>query len=77
MSKFLTLTLLIAIVTLTLSCSSSPEDERTDSPKSTGEIIDTYVKTLSTATDKAKEAAGSLDTHNEGEMKALEAIDAR
>ncbi len=75
MRKLLIVALLCTIVTLSLSCSKS-KNENVDSPKSTGEIIDNYVETLSTATDKARSAAGSVDTHNEDEMKALEAIDA-
>ncbi len=73
MHKILIYILMVSCTAL-VSC-SKPKDETVDGPKSTGEIIDTYVETLTTAQDKARASAGMVDTHNEDEMRALEAID--
>ncbi len=73
--KKIIIPMLLLFVVLT-SC-SKPKDETVDAPKSTGEIIDKYVDTLSTAQGKARAAAEKVETHNEDEMRALEAIDAK
>jgi hypothetical protein len=75
MSKIYIPILMLFFVALTVSC-SGPKDETVDGPKSAGEIIETYVDTLSTAQDRARDAAAMVDTHNEDEIRALEAIDA-
>lgn len=72
-NKFLYSAILIILVSL-YSCTSSSNKSQ-ETPKqteSTGEIVDKYVNTLTTAQDKAKKAAEAENAHVEEADKAVQ-----
>lgn len=71
-NNFLYLAILIILASL-YSCtgSSNNPQERQKQTESTGEIVDKYVNTLTTAQDKAKKAAEAENAHMEEADKAV------
>ncbi len=72
-NKFLYLAILIILTSL-YSCTGSSNNSQ-ETPKqteSTGQIVDKYINTLTTAQDKAKKAADAEKARVEEENKALQ-----
>lgn len=58
------------------SCMDKPAPSvQGDKPESTGEIVDKYVNTLTTAQDKAKKASAESNAQIERENQAAREID--
>lgn len=57
--------------------SNNPQEKSKQPPQteSTGQIVDKYVNTLTTAQDKAKKAAGAENKRLEEENKAAQEMD--
>ncbi len=80
MRRYKTIFLCVSIVTVFLclySCTSSsnkPQEtsEQSQQKESTGEIVNKYVDTLTTARDKAKKAAGAENRRVEEQNKAAQ-----
>ena len=65
--------LLLAVIT---SCSEKPSTEKQpEQAKSTGEIVNTYVNTLTTAKDKANKAAEATNARTDVDSKAAQEMD--
>ena len=80
-NSFLYLAILIIFAFL-YSCtnSSSNPQEKSKQPQqteSTGQIVDKYVNTLTTAQDKAKKAAGAENRRVEEENKAVQEMEGK
>jgi len=65
--------LLFAFIT---SCTEKPSTiKQPEKAESTGEIVNTYVNTLTTAQDKAKKVAGAVSTRIGEENKAAQEME--
>lgn len=68
---------MIIFSVLLVSCtgSSNNPQENSQQTESTGQIVDKYVNTLTTARDKAKKAADAENRRVEEENKAVQEMD--
>ncbi|MBI3397641.1 MAG: hypothetical protein HY026_00120 [Deltaproteobacteria bacterium] len=78
-NSFLYLSILITLAFLSSCNSSSNKPQETSQQpqqtESTGQIVDKYVNTLTTAQDKAKKAAGAENKRVEEENKAAQEME--
>lgn len=68
--KKLTIISLFIVIALT-ACGAAPKDEDKDPPLKTGEIVDRYVHTLTTAQDKARASGEAVEKRTKDIEEAI------
>jgi len=66
------LPMLFSLFLVSCTSSSNKPQENSQQTESTGQIVDKYVNTMTTAQDKAKKAAGAENKRVEEENKAAQ-----